>query len=79
MCPMPDPEDTIGSSNTIEELSDPIPELFNVFTQEEDSQKRWTVRSYPVYYESLYNKHVNKKDHSKYYIIIYLSFIMVFT
>ena len=65
MCPKPDPEDTIGSSNTIEELSDPIPELFSVLTEEEDSQKRWTIHSYPVYYEYLYSKHMNKHSESK--------------
>ncbi|XP_052818582.1 twisted gastrulation protein homolog 1-A-like [Mya arenaria] len=61
MCPTPKAEDTIGNTNTIEELPDPIPELFSVLTDEEDSEKRWTIHSYPVYYESLYTRFANNE------------------
>ncbi|KAH3692545.1 hypothetical protein DPMN_193094 [Dreissena polymorpha] len=62
MCPTPKPEDTIGNTNTIEELTEPLPELFSLLTEEEDSQLRWTVHSYPVYFESLYTRHANKEN-----------------
>lgn len=53
MCPMPDPEDSIFRTSSIEVLSDPIPELFNVLTEEEDYLKRWTSHKYPVYFDIL--------------------------
>lgn len=65
MCPTPQPEDTIGNTNTIEELPDPIPELFSVLTEEEDAQKRWTIYSYPVYYESLYTRFTNREKNKE--------------
>lgn len=67
MCPLPDPEDSIFRTSAIEILPDPIPELFNVLTEEEDHLKRWTVFRYPVFFESIYAKHLNaeKNGHSK--------------
>ena len=50
---MPDPEDSIFRTSSIEVLSDPIPELFNVLTEEEDYLKRWTSHKYPVYFDIL--------------------------
>lgn len=62
MCPHPDPEDSIFKTSAIEVMSDPIPELFNVLTEEEDYLKRWTTHKYPVYFEALYSKKLNLKD-----------------
>ena len=55
MCPLPDPEDSIFKTSSIEVLSDPIPELFNVLTEEEDYLKRWTTHKYPIYFDTVYN------------------------
>lgn len=62
MCPHPDPEDSIFKTSAIEVMPDPIPELFNVLTEEEDYLQRWTTHKYPVYFESLYSKTTNTKD-----------------
>lgn len=62
MCPHPDPEDSIFKTSAIEVMTDPIPELFNVLTEEEDYLKRWTTHKYPVYFDSLYTKLSNTKD-----------------
>ncbi|KAL3860143.1 hypothetical protein ACJMK2_010308 [Sinanodonta woodiana] len=53
MCPPPNPEDSIFKSSSIEDLADPIPELFNVLTEEEDPELRWTSHSYPVHFNAL--------------------------
>ena len=46
LCPVPDPEDTLQKSSSIENLPDPIPELFDVLTEEEDFLQRWTTFHY---------------------------------
>ena len=66
MCPHPDPEDSIFKTSAIEVMTDPIPELFNVLTEEEDYLKRWTTHKYPVYFEALYSKKLNLKDKGKF-------------
>ena len=63
MCPLPDKEDSIFKTSSIEVLSDPIPELFNVLTEEEDYLKRWTTHKYPVYFDTLYNSHHDLGKH----------------
>ncbi|KAL4234077.1 hypothetical protein ACF0H5_005731 [Mactra antiquata] len=62
MCPHPDPEDSIFKTSAIEEMPDPIPELFNVLTEEEDYLQRWTTHKYPVYYDPRYDEASNRKD-----------------
>ena len=75
MCPPPDPEEGLHLTSTIEELKSPIPELFNVLTEEKDLEFRWTTYTYPAHYDALYFKpghgmlDVNfgaaEKDHSR--------------
>lgn len=48
LCPPPDPNDVPYKSSTIEILLDPIPDLFNVLTIEDDAQKRWSSFRYQV-------------------------------
>lgn len=48
LCPAPDPEDGLFRTSSIENLPDPIPELFAVLTEEEDEQKRWTTHTYSL-------------------------------
>uniref|UniRef100_A0A0B7AEZ1 Protein twisted gastrulation n=1 Tax=Arion vulgaris TaxID=1028688 RepID=A0A0B7AEZ1_9EUPU len=48
LCPPPDPTDELTKSSSVEELPDPIPDLFNVLTEEEDYHKRWTTFTYAV-------------------------------
>ena len=68
MCPMPDPEDSIFKTSSIEVLSDPIPELFNVLTEEEDHLRRWTSHKYPVFFDIMSNsKH---DEYGKYLIYV---------
>lgn len=47
LCPIPDPEDRLYLSSSIEILPDPIPDLFQVLTEEEDFLQRWTTHTYP--------------------------------
>jgi len=56
MCPPPDPEEGLHLTSTIEELKSPIPELFNVLTEEKDLEFRWTTYTYPAHYDALYFK-----------------------
>ncbi|XP_059138517.1 twisted gastrulation protein homolog 1-B-like isoform X2 [Physella acuta] len=48
LCPLPDSNDDMGKSSSVEDLQDPIPDLFNVLTEEEDRQQRWTTFTYAV-------------------------------
>lgn len=48
LCPPPDPTDEMTKSSSVEELPDPIPDLFNVLTEEVDHQERWTTFTYAV-------------------------------
>ncbi|CAH1780334.1 unnamed protein product [Owenia fusiformis] len=56
MCAPPDPNENMYKTSSIEDLSDPIPELFNVLTQEPDALFRWTSYSYPVHEDVLFFK-----------------------
>lgn len=56
MCPAPDPEDGLQLTSTIEDLKAPIPELFDVLTEEKDPEQRWTTYTYPAHYDALYFK-----------------------
>lgn len=56
MCPAPDPEEGLHLTSTIEELKAPIPELFDVLTEEKDEEMRWTTYTYPAHYDALYFK-----------------------
>lgn len=56
MCPAPDPEDGLQLTSTIEDLKAPIPELFDVLTEEKDIDNRWTTYTYPAHYDALYFK-----------------------
>ena len=44
------------SSSTVDVLPDPIPDLYNVLTEEEDPEQRWQVFSYPAHLDLLYFK-----------------------
>ncbi|CAG5130822.1 unnamed protein product [Candidula unifasciata] len=48
LCPPPDPTDEMTKSSSVEDLPDPIPDLFNVLTEEVDHQQRWTTFTYAV-------------------------------
>ncbi|CAL1544094.1 unnamed protein product [Lymnaea stagnalis] len=48
LCDKPDPEDDMARSSSVEEISDPIPDLFKVLTDEEDREQRWTTFTYAV-------------------------------
>ncbi|XP_029635412.1 twisted gastrulation protein homolog 1-A-like [Octopus sinensis] len=48
LCPPPDPNEVPYKSSSIEILKDPIPDLFNVLTMEEDVLKRWASYHYQV-------------------------------
>lgn len=56
LCPKPDPDDDLQDGSTIEDLHDPIPELFNVLTEQEDIEKRWTTFILPVHFDVLTHK-----------------------
>lgn len=53
LCPAPDPEDGLYKTSSIENLPDPIPDLFTVLTEEEDTLQRWTTHSYSYSLDSL--------------------------
>ncbi|XP_050398913.1 twisted gastrulation protein homolog 1-A [Patella vulgata] len=56
LCAKQDPHDTPRKTSSIEDLSDPIPELFNVLTQQDDHLLRWTSTSYAVHPDSMFFK-----------------------
>ena len=53
LCPAPDPDDSLYGSSSIENLPDPIPELFAVLTEEEDFLQRWKTFTYSYNLDSL--------------------------
>jgi hypothetical protein len=53
LCPPPDPDDDLQDGSTIDVLKDPIPELFNVLTEQPDIEKRWTTFSHPAHHDVL--------------------------
>ncbi|XP_013090755.2 twisted gastrulation protein homolog 1-A-like [Biomphalaria glabrata] len=56
MCPTPNPEDEMTKSSTVEDITDPIPHLFKVLTDEEDYEQRWTTFTYAVDLDKLLQK-----------------------
>ncbi|ELU17863.1 hypothetical protein CAPTEDRAFT_165012 [Capitella teleta] len=56
MCPERADDDGVARSSTVEILSDPIPELFDVLTEEVDPLVRWTTYTYPAHLDLLYFK-----------------------
>jgi len=56
MCPAKkqDDDDGLQRASSIEELSDPIPDLFEVLTSEPDPHSRWTTYTYPAHLDLLY-------------------------
>lgn len=43
-------------TSSVEDLSDPIPALFDVLTQTEDIYKRWNTYTYPIHYDVSFYK-----------------------
>ena len=56
MCPESKTHKDWLKSSTVEELEDPLPELFDVLTEEEDIYLRWTTFNYPAHLDLLYFK-----------------------
>ena len=56
MCPSQDLQDSVIRTSTVEELADPIPELFSVLTEEPDELRRWSTYTYPAHLDLLYFK-----------------------
>lgn len=56
MCPETNPKSNLYKTSTVEELGEPIAALFNVLTEEEDEQLRWTTYTYPAHLDLLYFK-----------------------
>lgn len=54
MCPEQSSEDSWTKTSSVELLTDPIPDLFNVLTEEEDPYLRWTTYTYPAHLDLLY-------------------------
>ncbi|XP_005090548.1 twisted gastrulation protein homolog 1-A [Aplysia californica] len=48
LCPPPDPEDDLAKTSSVEDLPDPIPDLFDVLTEEEDHFQRWSTYTFAV-------------------------------
>lgn len=48
LCKPKDSEEGMDDSSSVEELKEPIPDLFNVLTEEEDLYKRWKAYTYPA-------------------------------
>ena len=47
-------KESIERASSIEELSDPLPDLFSALTEEEDPERRWTIYMYPAHLDLLY-------------------------
>ncbi|KAH9515756.1 Twisted gastrulation protein 1-B [Bulinus truncatus] len=62
MCPAPNPEDEMTKTSTVEDISDPIPHLFKVLTDEDDYEQRWTTFTYAVDLDKLLQKTNYKTD-----------------
>lgn len=63
LCPLGHDGD-VHKSSTVRQLTDPIPELFDVLTEEEDPEKRWTIYSYPAHLDLLNFKPMGKVSES---------------
>ena len=70
LCPKPDPNMNLGKTSSIEDLNDPIPELFDVLTEMEDEEKRWMTFTYPRHIDTLYFKPGNLNVDLRYAIAI---------
>ena len=53
LCPERASKDGLPKTSTVETLSDPIPDLFEVLTEEEDYLLRWTTYTYPAHLDLL--------------------------
>ncbi|XP_013382169.1 twisted gastrulation protein homolog 1-A [Lingula anatina] len=51
MCPELTQASMMTKTSSIEDLADPVPELFRILTAEEDVHMRWTIHTYPAYQE----------------------------
>jgi len=55
MCPARKQNDNdLQRASSVEELSDPIPDLFDVLTSQPDPDSRWTTYTYPAHLDLLY-------------------------
>lgn len=60
MCPASKKHDAdLQRASSVEELSDPIPDLFDVLTSEPDPHSRWTTYTYPAHLDLLYFNPLN--------------------
>ncbi|XP_064598850.1 twisted gastrulation protein homolog 1-like [Liolophura sinensis] len=65
MCDPPKANENIQRTSAIEDLNDPIPDLFNVLTEEDDILQRWSIHRYPVHDDSyIYKPHHVDMDFS---------------
>ena len=63
MCPTAKHSGKINpKTSTFEDLDEPMPELFNVLTEEEDHELRWTTYTYPAHHDLLYFNPGHKSD-----------------
>ncbi len=65
MCPDKSNANNMNGLSTVEDLSDPIPGLFDVLTEEPDPELRWTTHTYPAHLDLVYfrpNRHGQNLD-----------------
>ena len=48
LCPPPDLDDELDRGSTVEQLKDPIPALFDVLTEQQDIQERWSSYTFVI-------------------------------
>jgi len=65
LCPAPNPEDELAKTSSVEDLPDPIPDLFNVLTEEEDPKQRWSTYTFAVDLDKLLFKPGGKYSPNK--------------
>jgi hypothetical protein len=59
MCPEKKPGSSLHRASSVEELPDPMPDLFDVLVAELDPHSRWTTYTYPAHLDLLYFNPVN--------------------
>ncbi|KAK3085411.1 hypothetical protein FSP39_002919, partial [Pinctada imbricata] len=59
LCKVPNAEENLLNTSSVEDLTDPLPDLFNVLTEEPDFEERWVSFSYPYHQDAL----IFKPDH----------------
>ncbi|ESO98443.1 hypothetical protein LOTGIDRAFT_231460 [Lottia gigantea] len=64
LCAKQDPHDTPRKTSSVEDLIDPIPDLFKVLTEQVDRLMRWTSKSYPALSEVFTKPSGNNMDTS---------------